>query len=107
MNPLPAGVLAAAMSVAFLHPLMAQENRPNQDLIEKIAPISQQLADWHRLLSAQKSLSLVTVELGHVERGFGRDDDPDFSATTKVFYKGEIRVIITTKAAFHMTELDS
>jgi hypothetical protein len=69
--------------------LMAQENRKNQDLIEKIAPISQQLADWHRLLSAQKSLSLVTVELGHVEPGFGHDDDPGFTATTKVFYKGD------------------
>jgi hypothetical protein len=77
-------VLVIAIYAALTPPLFAQEE---QAVADKVAPVAQQLVAVHRLLSGRTSLSLVAVEAGHVEPGFNRD--PEFAATTKLFYKGD------------------
>ena len=73
------------MGLALTRPLSAQEDKGGA---EKLAPITQHLAGLHHTLAAHKSLSMVVLETGHVELGFGHDDSPDFTGTFQLFYKG-------------------
>jgi hypothetical protein len=78
-------ILAGATCVMLITPSNAQEEKAVAD---KAAPIARQLACLHKILSAQTSLSLIALESGHVEPGFGHDALPDFTGTLKLLYKG-------------------
>ena len=79
-------VWATSICIALTNLLSAQEDKANAD---KLAPIARQLAGLHNMLSVQRSLSLVALESGHVEPGFGHDGSPRFTGIFKLFYKGD------------------
>ena len=87
MTTVRACILVGIIWLSPIRPLSAQQQ--DKEVAERVAPVARQLAGWHHLLAARKSLSLVALKTGHVEPGFGHDDSPDFTGTFQLFYKGD------------------